>query len=331
MKKTLAILMVALLVASCSRDYRINVTMPDNSTDGQVARLYDFFSSTVIDSAVIENACFSFHGTVDKPFMAAISADGTEIFVVEPGEIALIWDEKTTGTPLNERLTALSNELDAIDSTLTEAEQTAETGKIYAKAYNDNRDNPVGELAFSRYLVFVAPSAATIDSLLATAPAHYAKLAPIAKSRAQAAKRDSTAVGSHFVDFTVNTHDGKTFRLSDYVGRGKVTILDLWASWCPSCVAEIPNFKKILADNPGKVDIVSVTVREEPAKTLAALDKLGMTWPVIVPAQEYREPLDIYGQETIPGIFVFSPDGTLLARNIYGPQIPAAVATALSK
>mgnify|MGYP002624792615 CR=1 FL=1 len=329
MKKISFLFTALLLLASCSKGYKVTVTFPDESTNGETVFLTNYDTGDTIATATVENQMCTLEGDTEKGFFARLYAAGNPYgFIVEPGEVKLNIAEGNAMSPLNDKMAAWSKEMQKIadDTTVTEAEGEARYAEELFKFYQDNKDNAIGPWAFCNYLMYKDFSEAEIDGLLKEAPAGYAQLKRIEKAKNAARQLTVTSEGQKFTDFEVKAEDGTVQKLSDHVGCGKVVIADFWASWCPPCRAEIPKLQALKAKYGDKFDVVGIAVWDTPDDTRKAIGELNITWPVIIGTQKLTEPTDLYGIKGIPHIIVFGPDGTILSRGLTGDTLAAKLA-----
>jgi thiol-disulfide isomerase/thioredoxin len=159
-------------------------------------------------------------------------------------------------------------------------------------------------------------------------------------------RKQATAVGTQFTDFTVDHVSGVDASgnpvfvkksLSDFVGKGKVMLVDFWSPWCPPCKAEIPNIKAVWEKYNGEdFDVLSVAVWEESRKmdwhnTIDTAAFYGIKWQQL--NNGHTEPADLYGISGIPHMILFDKDGTILKRgdDLRGTKLEPAVAEVLGR
>ena len=107
MKKLAFIFTTLLLLASCSKGYKVTVTFPDESNNGETAFLTNYDTGDTIATATIENQMCTFEGQAGEGFFARLYAGGTPYgFIVEPGEVKLDIAAGNAVSPLNDKLAA---------------------------------------------------------------------------------------------------------------------------------------------------------------------------------------------------------------------------------
>ena len=293
-------------------------------------------SAGVVDAAtdevtardIVKNGIFTIQGTVGKPYLGKlrlwasavkngerISRSGGDYpIIIEPGDIVFDANQNVpviSGTPLNDFI----RDINGMDETDTDS---------IKHMIIQHKDDPVGVLLLPVLDAYLSEPD-TILSLISQMSEDAQKNKDIIAIKEKAERiLASPKVGDKFSDFAVE-YEGKTTRLSDYVGRGQYVLVDFWASWCAPCRGEIPNL--IAAYNKYKdkgLVVLGVAAWDEPEATKKAIEEDKIPYPQILNSQKIGT--DIYGITGIPHIILFAPDGTILARRLRGEEIDKKLA-----
>lgn len=138
------------------------------------------------------------------------------------------------------------------------------------------------------------------------------------------------AIGSPAPDFEYPTPDGKMVGPKNY--RGKVLLIDFWASWCGPCIAEIPNVIKAYEHYKDKgLEVLSVSIDKDSGEWLKAIKKTGMPWNQIIATNSGKEITNLYQFSGIPFIVLIDKEGRIVQKNLRGPALENAIKELLDK
>ena len=141
-------------------------------------------------------------------------------------------------------------------------------------------------------------------------------------SGASASPSPSRFINSPALDFQVTGLKGETLSLSQY--RGQVVLLDFWATWCPPCIAEMPNVKATYAKYKNqKFEIIGISLDQSTGPLEAYIASEGLTW------RQYWDNggriSNMYNVRAIPSTFLIDGAGIIRRVNLRGPALEMAV------
>jgi thiol-disulfide isomerase/thioredoxin len=154
------------------------------------------------------------------------------------------------------------------------------------------------------------------------------------EKQAEAMKIQKSLVeGKTFPDFDEKDLAGNPLSIANY--KGKVVLIDFWATWCGPCRAEIPNVVAVYDKHHKKgFEIIGISLDKEQdkAKLESFIKEKNMPWPQYFDGQFWSNKLSTrYGVNSIPATYLLDGEGKIIGKNLRGEELEAAVTKALSK
>lgn len=303
-----------------------------------------------------ENNQFTLTGNLKEPVVALLKIAGYEggfVMILEPGaEYTANLTKNGNGDIRGGKLQTAYNEYQKIvananaeSRALNKKASEAAAQKHFKTSHElQTKANKVQEAAFAKMNNIVRKNADNVlAAYLQTAGSErimeleplkqiYNLLSEKAKETApgkilanRIADLEKVSIAATAPDFTLTTPEGK--QVSLYSVKGKLKIIDFWASWCGPCRMENPNMVKLYNDFKDKgLAIVSVSLDERKAPWVQAIKKDGMPWTHVSSLKGWKcDVVKQYNIDAVPSIIVLDENNRILAKNIRAEKLRAFV------
>lgn len=366
MKKIVFFLTMALLcLVSCSKNKSVckidgQVENPDGCKKVYIQRLTADGYENLDSCTVNAEGKFSFSVNAEKTLIRFVGyvvneEERHQVFVAEPGKLLIYLGESESsvkGSAENERLAEFNGEVAGLmlqtseierrlstDQTLTEEEKEAiftdleslgnEVNDKIRNFIIDNIQTPAGLYALRRNRWRFEPeeTMGLLDQVKDNFDFYgYDEIKFYIENYRQ------SAVGSQFIDLTMNTPEGQPMAISEAMADNKVVLIDFWASWCGPCRREMPHLVELYERYHDKgFEILGISVDDDLDAWKTGIETLHITWPQISALNGWKcEAVDRYAVIAVPTMFlVDAASGQIIARDIYGEEIDNKLAELL--
>ncbi|MFR5660033.1 redoxin domain-containing protein [Butyricimonas paravirosa] len=341
------------------KKFTINGKIPEMSTGRMIVITQLVDRLDTLGQGDIHDGKFVVEGEMDEPCVALIHVEGYSggfIFILDsdvPYEMELFQSKASTikGGKLqseliayqkivaeeNEKIRAAREKLEEANEakhyrTASELQKKLEQVMADAqarlgKAVERNKEN-----VFAAYIQTAGMERMDLNRLKAC----YASLTDEAKKTgpgklvaARIQALEGVDVNAVAPNFTLQTPEGEEVALYDV--KGKLKIIDFWASWCGPCRLENPNMVKLYAEFKDKgLSVVSVSLDEKKDKWVEAIKKDGLTWLHLSDLKGWRgDVIKKYNIDAVPTIFVLDENNRIIAKNLRGEKLKAFVSERL--
>ncbi|WCO03456.1 TlpA disulfide reductase family protein [Psychroserpens ponticola] len=326
-----------------------------------------------MDTAIVMNEKFVFEGRVDYPQMVNLkinSVKGTAPLIVDNVEMTISVDienlneSKILGSEANSALQLYNEKTSELtskrfsasrklrskesDINVDELQKTMKDISSKMKDFpfefvSENKDNAFSILLLQKLAESKTADLTRIESSINNLSEKQKNSinASMLKTQIQIKKSEAAALGASAIgqtapSFSAPNPEGKTLALNDV--KGKLTLIDFWASWCKPCRRENPNVVKVYQKYHSKgLEIISVSLdgsrnqKDPKASWIKAIKDDNLTWSHVSNLKYFNDPIaKSYNIRSIPATFLLDQDGKIIAKNLRGNALEKKVAEYLN-
>ncbi|MFR7810931.1 MAG: DUF4369 domain-containing protein [Butyricimonas faecihominis] len=356
-KLLLSIVAASMTLAACNAQsgYKVTGTI-EGMPDGKAfIANFDGTNLDTLAKADVKNGSFEFTGNVSEPtgaYIMVIGQRGAIPFMLENANITVnagqagltvtgsegqkIYDQfMAINTTTQQEAMKLQQEYQAANGDQAKMQAVQEA---YAKLMTDaqaketelikaNQDSYV-----SSFVIVSSMGQMEYEQL----KERYNLLGEKAKASAQGkaiaaqiAKLESTAIGQIAPNFTITTPEGESISLYDI--KGKVKLIDFWASWCGPCRGENPHVVEIYKEyHPKGLEIFGVSLDNNKEAWVKAIADDGLVWKHGSDLKGWQSaPAQLYSVSGIPHTVLLDENNKIIAKNLRGDELKQKIAELL--
>ena len=356
-KLLLSIVAASMTLAACNAQSGYKVTgtvegMPDGKA---IIATVNGSSLDTLAKADVKNGSFEFTGNVSEPtgaYIMVIGQRGAIPFMLENANITVnagqagltvtgsegqkIYDQfMAINTTTQQEAMKLQQEYQAANGDQAKMQAVQEA---YAKLMTDAqaketeliKANP--DSYVSTFVIVSSMGQMEYEQL----KERYNLLGEKAKASAQGkaiaaqiAKLESTAIGQIAPNFTITTPEGESISLYDI--KGKVKLIDFWASWCGPCRGENPHVVEIYKEyHPKGLEIFGVSLDNNKEAWVKAIADDGLVWKHGSDLKGWQSaPAQLYSVSGIPHTVLLEENKKIIANNLRGDELKQKIAELL--
>ena len=356
-KLLLSIVAASMTLAACNAQSGYKVTgtvegMPDGKA---IIATVNGSSLDTLAKADVKNGSFEFTGNVSEPtgaYIMVIGQRGVIPFMLENANITVnagqagltvtgsegqkIYDQfMAINTTTQQEAMKLQQEYQAANGDQAKMQAVQEA---YAKLMTDAqaketeliKANP--DSYVSTFVIVSSMGQMEYEQL----KERYNLLGEKAKASAQGkaiaaqiAKLESTAIGQIAPNFTITTPEGESISLYDI--KGKVKLIDFWASWCGPCRGENPHVVEIYKEyHPKGLEIFGVSLDNNKEAWVKAIADDGLVWKHGSDLKGWQSaPAQLYSVSGIPHTVLLDENNKIIAKNLRGDELKQKIAELL--
>ncbi len=356
-KLLLSIVAASMTLAACNAQSGYKVTgtvegMPDGKA---IIATVNGSSLDTLAKADVKNGSFEFTGNVSEPtgaYIMVIGQRGAITFMLENANITISAGQaglKVTGSEGQK----IYDQFMAINTTTQQ-----EAMKLQQEYQAANGDQAKMQAVQEAYAKLMTDAQAKETELIKAHPDSYVSTFVIVSSMgqmeyeqlkerynllgekakasaqgkaiaAQIAKLESTAIGQIAPNFTITTPEGESISLYDI--KGKVKLIDVWASWCGPCRGENPHVVEIYKEyHPKGLEIFGVSLDNNKEAWVKAIADDGLVWKHGSDLKGWQSaPAQLYSVSGIPHTVLLDENNKIIAKNLRGDELKQKIAELL--